>query len=378
MMPRCRTHRAPGRARPLAANRGRLQEPGIERIPEACAHPDCVEKRARAAKDGKPATGWTHRKHAAVTEDELAEIYSTARSGVGLVCGAVSGGLELLEWEGRAVEGGVLDDFMVAANAAGLGDLFDRVAAGYSERSPSGGVHILYRCPKPRTTKLARRPATAAELALEPDDKVKVLIETKGEGGYVIVAPTNGRVHPDGGAWELVLGGFDTIVTVTAEEHDELLALARTFDEMPVQEQPHQRESARTGAGGLRPGDDFNLRADWANDVIGPHGWTFVFSRGSTSYWRRPGKSRGWSATTNHTGNDTLIVFSSNTPFESWEGDDRPAPSYSKFTAYAVLNHRGDFEAAARALGERGYGALPAPDARVSGCRVGALHRVRR
>ena len=278
------------------------------------------------------------------TVEELDRWYSTGRSGIGLVCGAVSGGLELLEWEGRAVDAGVLDDYKAAANAAGLGDLFDRVAAGYSERSPSGGIHLLYRCPNPKTTKLAR-------LA----DK-EVLIETKGEGGYVIVAPTNGRVHPDGGTWQLVCGGLDSIVTITDEERDELHALARAFDETP-EPIPETLRPGSGGSSGLRPGDDFNRRTDWPA-VLGPHGWTEVFVRGSTIYWRRPGKVRGWSATTNRTGNDTLIVFSSSTPFESWDGSGK-APSYSKFEARAILDHGGDFEAAARTLAAEGYGDQP-------------------
>ncbi len=54
------------------------------------------------------------------------------------------------------------------------------------------------------------------------------------------------------------------------------------------------------------------------------------------------------SATTNHDGHDLLYVFSTSTAFESEKG-------YTKFSAYALLNHQGDFSAAARALVERGY-----------------------
>ena len=64
---------------------------------------------------------------------------------------------------------------------------------------------------------------------------------------------------------------------------------------------------------------------------------------------------RGWSATTNKTGHDTLIVFTSSTEFEAWDGNG-PAPSYSKFAAYALLDHRGDYADAARGLADEGYG----------------------
>jgi hypothetical protein len=65
-------------------------------------------------------------------------------------------------------------------------------------------------------------------------------------------------------------------------------------------------------------------------------------------YWRRPGKEKGWSATTGHcrgeVGGDLLYVFSSNAhPFEAEK-------AYSKFSAYAILRHGGDHAEAAREL----------------------------
>jgi hypothetical protein len=71
-------------------------------------------------------------------------------------------------------------------------------------------------------------------------------------------------------------------------------------------------------------------------------------------YWRRPGKAIGHSATTGYlrarNGAEKFFCFSSNGfPFE-------PQQSYSRFAVYAWLNHGGDFAAAARAMGDLGYG----------------------
>ena len=66
--------------------------------------------------------------------------------------------------------------------------------------------------------------------------------------------------------------------------------------------------------------------------------------------WRRPGKSFGHSATTNHQGSDLLYVFSTSTPFAAERG-------YDKFGAYALLNNGGDHSAAARELAAKGYAA---------------------
>jgi len=56
------------------------------------------------------------------------------------------------------------------------------------------------------------------------------------------------------------------------------------------------------------------------------------------------------SATTNLGGHDRLYVLTSSTPFE-------PEKCYSKFAAYAVVRHRGDFAAAARDAAALAYGA---------------------
>jgi hypothetical protein len=58
----------------------------------------------------------------------------------------------------------------------------------------------------------------------------------------------------------------------------------------------------------------------------------------------------GTSATTDYAGSELLHVFSSNAaPFDQ-------DTAYTKFHAFALLEHDGDFRAAARALAREGYG----------------------
>lgn len=279
--------------------------------------------------------------------------------GLGLVCGAVSGNLEMLEFEGGAAQAGLQHRFRERAEQAGLGNLLSRVLSGYTERTPSGGFHTLYRCSDgvEGNLKLARRPATAEELALDPQDKIRVLIETRGEGGYVITAPSNGGVHPSSLAWVLLHGGFGSIALISAEEREALLDLARSFDEMPPPEpQDGQQSPART-PGEQRPGDDFNQRASWP-EILTPHGWTQLFTAtDGNQHWRRPGKQIGTSATISEQGTGVLCAFSTRTVFESCLSPN--GRGYSKFGAYALLEHNGDFAAAATALRSRGYGAQP-------------------
>ena len=90
----------------------------------------------------------------------------------------------------------------------------------------------------------------------------------------------------------------------------------------------------------------FNARTSWA-EVLGPHGWTCPDPDpdGDGARWRHPGASNPKSATVRH---GLLFVYSQATPFQPTEPG---APhGYSRFRAYAVLEHAGDLAAAAHAL----------------------------
>jgi hypothetical protein len=269
--------------------------------------------------------------------------YGNGRTGMGIVCGAVSGNLETTEFDDLPT----YQEYKRLAITSGLGELVERIEAGYSEQSPSGGIHWLYLCSEiGGNAKLARRPKLPEEMA-HPDDKVKVLIETRGQGGYIITAPTYGGVHESGQPYRLLRGGFDSIATITPEERADLFELARTFDQMPkrVVEGPTDKAA---GKARVRPGDDFNARGDWSY-ILERHRWRPIFERGGETFWRRPGKDRGISATTNYQDSDLFYVFSTSTAFEELQG-------YSKFSAFALLEHDSDYGAAAKALAGMGYG----------------------
>lgn len=316
----------------------------------------------------RPLTTWKQYQGRAAQEKQVREWYAEGRSGLGLVCGQVSGNLEVLEFEGRAVVEGVLDRFREAAQTQGLDGLCRRISDGLQVRSPSGGLHLVYRCIEAveGNQELARRPATPEELAedqaredvqaaqigrkprrLTAAGRPRVLIETRGEGGYVVTAPSNGRVHPSGLPY-VGFGSLATITVVSGEERESLLELARTFDQMPSQ--AYQPPPERAATDGL-PGDDFNVRGAW-REILEPHGWVYLFTAtDGNEHWMRPGKEpRGTSATINQSGQGVLYVFSSSTAFPEAQR------SYSKFAAHAILNHGGDFQRAAEDLRRQGYG----------------------
>ncbi|MDG4798963.1 DNA primase, partial [Micromonospora sp. WMMD980] len=106
--------------------------------------------------------------------------------------------------------------------------------------------------------------------------------------------------------------------------------------------------------GQLAPGEDFNTRVEWPQ-ILGPAGWREHYRSDDVTYWTRPGKPTGISASTNALGTDRLHVFTTGAaPLDGGE-------SHSKFGTYAALHFGGDHKAAAKALGQQGYGS-PLPD----------------
>lgn len=312
-----------------------------------------------------PVTTWKTFQATPPTIEQVDRWYAIEQyQGLGVITGAVSGHLECVELEGRAVEDGFRDQLWDLARQTGLDSLLTRVALGYTEQSPSGGIHILYRCPDgiEPNQKLARRHGDVMPESGRP--AVEVLAETRGEGGFLIVAPSNGSTHPSGKPWVMLQGGVDTIVTITADERRSLLDLFRALDRMPVavdttDEQPRPAGPTIKPEDDTRPGTDFNAKASW-DEILRPEGWTRLYTdRDKVTYWRRPGKKDGLSATTGRNDGDNLFVFSSSTLFD-------PETPYSKFHAYALLHHHGDFAAAARDLAAQGYGRHGSPTETVS------------
>jgi hypothetical protein len=276
------------------------------------------------------------------------------------------GDLEVLDFDVAEV----FERYVEAAEAAGAGELLRRVSAGYLERTPKGGAHALYFCPGAveGNQKLAQRPEVDERGVPVLDErgrqKVKTLIETRGSGGYAVVAPSPGAVHKIGKPYVLASGGFGSIAAITPDERRVLFALAALFDECP---EPPRREptgrSSANGAGatehGQRPGDLYNAAAtaDVWKELLPPHGWTLTRESSGRQYWLRPGGEKTCSAVAGGTKN-VFVCFSSNGhPFRAWSASD--PVSYTPFAAFCVLHHGSDcdeaYRAGAKELARRGF-----------------------
>jgi hypothetical protein len=287
--------------------------------------------------------------------------YDGAHTGIGYICGAVSGNVGMVEFEGRAIADGLLDEAAELMVAHGLSELWERLTTGYTRTSPSGGVHIDFRIVDgsvPRGTKIAQRAARDDELTADERDRLKknpkakvvrCLVETRGEGNLVVVDPSHGAVHRTGRPYQRRTGSPATIAEITADEYEALVAILGLLDQTPRPEyvQPGRKPAPRRD-GGKRPGDDFNERADWRDILAGiarP-----LMTHGHTTYWGWADGVGGVKATTGRDPDvDRVYFFATGSDFDAEK-------AYTKFGAYTLLQHGGDWKAAAQELRRRGYG----------------------
>jgi hypothetical protein len=264
--------------------------------------------------------------------------------GIAIITGFVSDNLEMLELEGRARDDEHLSKLNTVLEFHELGQLWHDIQAGYSEDTPSGGMHVLYR--------VAGGPGVPGNTKLAIQEDNLCLSETRGEGGYVIVAPTPGWCHPAGKPWSMIIGGPESIVNVASWDRDRLVGAFRAA--LHEKQPPPPRESKPIAPhdplDGERPGDAFMRQTDWY-DILDPAGWRIDYQHGSEIFWTRPGKDTGISATTGRRDGeqDCLYVFSSSTDLPTEE-------PLTKLYVYAHYNYSGNLSAAGKALYEQGFG----------------------
>jgi hypothetical protein len=279
------------------------------------------------------------------TEAELVPWFNNGHTGVCIVTGAVSGNLEMIDFDLEAEAFERWRSLVATADP-------DALASLVIEKSQSGGRHVVYRCQGQVSgnMKLAQRRVIASSgddvvvcgKTYKPrKDKdgnwqvILTLIETRGEGGLFLCAPSPG--------YELLQGDLISLPVLTPEQRELLLEAAWALNEVMPDPVPEPAQATTSGA--LRPGDDYNARGD-VRPTLQSHGWTCV-QGGENERWRRPGKTVGWSASFN---GRHFYVFSTNAhPFDQEK-------AYSPFGVYTLLEHDGDYGRAAAALGQQGFG----------------------
>ena len=128
---------------------------------------------------------WKKYQSVAITKAELKEQMSDPRAkGVAVICGAISGGLEVIDIDTKYET----YDLWSAIKEKIPAEIYDRL---HIVSTKSGGKHLYYKCEEIEgNQKLAQRPPTAEEAAANPHIKSYCIIETRGEAGYVVAPPS--------------------------------------------------------------------------------------------------------------------------------------------------------------------------------------------
>jgi hypothetical protein len=278
---------------------------------------------------------WTQYQERIITEAELDDALASPHAhGVGVICGAVSGGLEVIDVDSKNDTTGTLNARVLKAVAVVEIPVF-------VVSTISGGLHLYYRCEVIEgNQKLAMRPPNASELDANPRARGICLIETRGEGGYV-VAPGTPGYEAD--------GDLD-IPTVTIDQRDTLLAIMRSFNEVYETKDAPRDKVERERDYALTPWAQFNaeVSADEMRTLLEDKGWTYTKTAGENIHFTRPGKDDGTTSATYHTGTRTFYVFTTSSEFETG--------AHSPSAVLAVLQFAGNFSLAAKHLVKSGYG----------------------
>ena len=283
--------------------------------------------------------------------------------GVGLVCGEPSGNVEVVDIDCKYdLTGALFGNYKRLIHSVNE-TLLNKLVV---QKTKNGGYHMIYRCNKIEgNVKLANRNTTekertetynktyAAEVLkgaedaeavkiarkAKDNDKVRVLLETRGLGGQVVCHPTKG--------YEMIFGDLCSISEITPEERDTLFGIARQFNEV-FEEVIVPKTAKIEKTKGLSPFDDYNERGDVVA-LLQSHGWKVVGNKGNKTVFLRPGHTDAASSGNYDHEKGWFSVFTTSTEFE-------PQKAYKAYAVFAVLECNKDWSLAASKLLDMGYG----------------------
>jgi len=291
--------------------------------------------------DKTPTRAWAIYQKERLKEDEVDNVFSGANvKGLAIICGAISGGLEVIDVDTKYDITGSLWEELRTLIQDNLPELYSSLVIAQTK---SGGYHIYYRCSQIKgNIKLANRPTTIEERAKSPEDKVRVLIETRGEGGYVIAPTTPG--------YKFIQGEPGKISSITPQQREIIFSISKSFNEIIEEEKPKIKATPSTTetSTGLTPFEDYNNRGDIVG-LLKSKGWRVIDEKGDRVNLLRPGEAHSKTSGNFHTRLRVLRVFSSSTEFN-------PEKAYSPAQVFSLLECNEDNKLTYRRLLGLGYG----------------------
>jgi hypothetical protein len=280
---------------------------------------------------------------------------------VGIVCGSLSGGLEVIDVDSKYdLVGNLFENYKRLIHSTNP----DLLAKLVVQKTKGGGYHLIYRCSQiSGNLKLANRQTTAeekqdtynktyqAEILNGDDaaavarakkasvnDKVRVLLETRGQGGFIMCYPSKG--------YEIIHGDYYSISEISPDERETLHSIARQFN--TVVDEIVIPKTAQHKTKGVSSFEDYNNRGDVVQ-LLQNNGWKAVGQKGRKTLLLRPGQTTAQSSGNYDHDRKWFSVFTTSTEFE-------PQQAYLPYAVFAILECNKDFSAASKKLYELGFG----------------------
>lgn len=242
-------------------------------------------------------------------------------------------------------------------------DFFDRykalipnelLAKMYVQKTRNNGYHFCFMCDKVENNqKLASRYTTPFEkhetylqafhnpttrdkaLRIASLDTVRVVLETRGNGGYCLMSPTKGYEHL-----------YGKIQKISVDEYDLLLDAARSLSEVIEIRKDIKVDKYKEWT--LSPFTDFNERFDTLS-FLEENGWEVVGNSGKSTRLRRAGNPSSKSSALFDNESRLLNCFSTSTLLETNRG-------YTPTDLFALFECDNDLSITFKKIIEMGYG----------------------
>jgi len=269
--------------------------------------------------------------------EEIQTLFSMPEvSGIGIVYGKISGNLECIEIALPNDTSGTLYSNFEYQLTKYHPEIVNQILIA---RTINNGYHLMYRCDLiGGNTKLASRMSTDDELKENPNEMVKTLIETRGNGDYMTT-----YLWPE---YQIIQGDITSIPYIDIETRESLLTIAGSFNKASS----HTNMNHSFDISSLDPSNpinDYNQKGD-VLALLESKGWRQNGNNGQSIFLAHPGKSKGNSAIYQFEFR-LFYVFTTSTEFETGK-------AYNPSRVYAQLNCDGDMNAASEKLLAEGYG----------------------
>lgn len=260
----------------------------------------------------------------AMTEEEIDD-YDFEN--IGISTGIVSGGLEAIDFDLKNSDDPkkVMEVFKSKLPK----QLIKKLVV---QQTQSKGYHMIYRCEDISSSK-----------KLAKNKNGEAIIETRGEGGYIKCAPSEG--------YKIIQGSLDKIPIISPEERNQLFLSAKMLNELIIKES--KKKLTFEDNEYIQKFPDYNEDIQIGIDLLLDNGWTLHRSNSDNDVWinmSRPNTKSGDIHGGYHKEGKFFYCFSSaQDNFEL----ERP---YNNHALFAELVCEGNYKVAYGKLYDMGYG----------------------